>query len=395
MRFDVVSVADAGQRAIAEHAYPYVDGANVEDLGEAARHIQIDAFFWGDDYLTRLQQFMQALGARGAGELLHPVFGSRTVQVMNWRIPHDADGIDQAHVNVEFVESIAGRPFFDQTLPTQKAAAIGLAASLARAASTNRLADLIAGAVNNSPLAALDTLRSRMFGAFSAIQARVTGVIVAGLDALSFPRSWAADVAALVDGVTNLYVFTGNSLMADWRSGNDIVTLLRPVTSTTSASGVITPIVLPASIVAVAAVVDAHLAVERAVGFANTAQLVFEAEADTPTLSPVDIETVANTSRQTIEDTITLVRAAHGVEYARQICEPLKDTALAIQDAARAIIEARPPLIVRSVEAPGNLRLIAHRWYGDHTRAPELFRLNNLRLPNFIQTGDPLNAYAN
>jgi prophage DNA circulation protein len=79
---------------------------------------------------------------------------------------------------------------------------------------------------------------------------------------------------------------------------------------------------------------------------------------------------------------------------ARAITEPLKDLALVLQKAALAIIERRPPLIFRTLDGAGNLRLIAHLWYGDHSRAPELARLNNLRLPNALNKGDVLRGYA-
>ena len=77
--------------------------------------------------------------------------------------------------------------------------------------------------------------------------------------------------------------------------------------------------------------------------------------------------------------------------YKRQ----LKDAALAIQEAAVVIIEARPPLRQRIVNAPSNLHLLAHQWYGDYRRAGELARLNpQVRNPNDIDTGDILNGYS-
>lgn len=73
----------------------------------------------------------------------------------------------------------------------------------------------------------------------------------------------------------------------------------------------------------------------------------------------------------------------------------MKDQALALQDAAKAVIEARPPLVQRTLSAPGNLRLQAHLLYGDHSRATELARLNpGLRVPNNLKQGDVINAFT-
>ena len=44
--FDVLKTDDSADRAIAEHAYPYLDGADIEDLGRGARRVSIEAFFW-------------------------------------------------------------------------------------------------------------------------------------------------------------------------------------------------------------------------------------------------------------------------------------------------------------------------------------------------------------
>jgi len=60
------------------------------------------------------------------------------------------------------------------------------------------------------------------------------------------------------------------------------------------------------------------------------------------------------------------------------------------------VILQRPPLLSRTVESTSSLRLLAHRWYGDNSRALELLRLNpTLRTPYGIATGTVMRAYAN
>jgi prophage DNA circulation protein len=141
-------------------------------------------------------------------------------------------------------------------------------------------------------------------------------------------------------------------------------------------------------------VVLVHLSVVNAAVQADAAALVFDSAASDPALTAAEIETVIDDVRGEIEAAIAAARAALSLEESRAIVEPLKDMALALQDAARSVLEQRPPLLRRTIEAPGNLRLIAHRWYGDHARAPELLRLNSIRQPNALQPGDVLNALA-
>ena len=59
--FECIGTSDTVSHALVEHEYPYVDGADVEDMGAHAGHISIRAVFYGDDYETRLQVFIDAL----------------------------------------------------------------------------------------------------------------------------------------------------------------------------------------------------------------------------------------------------------------------------------------------------------------------------------------------
>lgn len=394
VKFDILKTEDSADRAVAEHAYPYIDGADIEDLGRGSRRISVEAIFYGDDYEARLQAFLAVLDQPGAGEFIHPVFGSiKSAQVVRSAVRHAADDVDQASVSIEFVESTPGNPFFDRSLPSQKADAISQHGGTATASAVSEFSDLVGCLRAANPLAGLDALRQSMTGPLLAGMAQVQGVLTSGLDVLAYPRAWGNDISALVGGILDIQDF-GSSLLADWASIQSNLTLF----DIFSAPPAIAPAQISASYAPTEAQVVAAAAltvkVNTAAGMADAAGLVLSAEAATPTLSPSEIEAIANTSRDHIECAIVDCRAIYPLERSRAITEPLKTQALAIQDAARAIIEARPPLVERTMEAPGNLRLIAHRLYGDHTRAPELFRLNNLRYPNFIQAGDKLNAYA-
>lgn len=389
--FDIVSVGDDLERALAEHAYPYLDGADIEDLGAGPRTFAVSAIFFGDDYETRLQDFLTALDTPGPGELIHPVFGTvASAQVRSRSIRHDADGVDQATVSIQFVESTPAEPFFNRSMPTQQAAAIGTASDATRETSAAALSGMIDTLHALNPLKAFDGLRSTMLAPLAAIAPLVPEVIQAGLDVLKFPRSWAADLNAIAGGVLDLQSLTDP--LQSWRAAQATLELLRPYQSASNASPPVPGIALTEA--QAQAAVAAHVAVVAATYKADSAAIVLSAEADMPTLSPPDIEVVCNDARTEIEAAIATVRLVYPLETAHAIVEALKTTALAVQDAAAAIIAARPPLLERTAGISGNLRLLAHHWYGDHSRAIELYRLNNLRLPNFIQPGDKLNAYA-
>lgn len=399
--FDIVKTDDTADRATVEHSYPYVDGSDVEDMGRGARHISVEAMFYGDDYETRLLAFVDALEGvdkrlsdstgHHASYLQHPVFGQKWVQVARYAVHLDAENIDQASVTVEFIESTPGNPFFDLTNASQKAEAItqhGAAAVVSASEAAAKLIDRLRAA---NPLSGLDTLRDTLTAPLLAIAAQ-TGVVLSGLDVLAYPRAWGNDIAALVDGILNVRDF-GSSLTADWagiRNDLDAFSIFSAPPAVAPAQ--VTSSREPTEAQAIAAAA-ATLQVNTAVGLADAASYVLVSEATTPTLSPVEIEAICNTARTALDVAIEQVRAIYGIEQSRTITEPLKDQGLAVQEAARSIIEARPPLILRTVEAPGNLRLEAHLWYADHARAPELYRLNGARSP-FVNAGDRVNAYA-
>ena len=76
-------------------------------------------------------------------------------------------------------------------------------------------------------------------------------------------------------------------------------------------------------------------------------------------------------------------------------CEALRAVADAVQTLGAKVLETRPPLVEHVTETEGNAHLLAHKLYGDFTRAAEIVRLNpQVRNPNFIAKGQVLHVYA-
>lgn len=390
--FDIVKTDDTADRSTAEHSYPYKNGSDIEDMGRGARHINVEAIFYGANYEAQLQLFLGQLDMPGSGPFVHPVFGNfEHVQVVRYAVHHEADNVDEASVTIEFVESTPSEPFFNRALPSQTADSVAQHGALATSAATEAHSSLIDRIRAANPLAMLNALRTAMTGPLLAITAQ-SGVVLSGLDVLAYPRAWGNDISALVGGLLDIRGF-GATLTADWASIQSDLNAF----SIFSSPSKIAPAQVASGITPteqqILAVTAATIQVNTAVGLANAASFMLISESATPTLSPVAIEAVANTARTAIEVAIEQLRAIYSIDQSRPITEPLKDQALAIQEAARQIIEARPPLIWRTVDTPGNFALLAHLWYGDHTRSAELYRLNGARSP-FVKTGDRIHAYA-
>jgi prophage DNA circulation protein len=406
VKFDMVKVDDAAEFSLVKHSYPYSNGADIEQMGREARAISVEAVFYGDDYETQLENFTDRLDGVApvlaafddsfkvdplGGWLVHPVFGTMFVQVGKYVIRHDAGSVDEASVSIDFVESTPSKPFFELQDTTQQAEAIGQQGAAAVAAASEAAGAVIDRVRAANPLASLESLRSALTAPLLGL-ADKTNLVLSGLDVLAYPRAWGNDISTLVNGILDVRDW-GEQLQADWASIQSDLNAFSIFSSQPSpVPPQVTSDAVPTEAQAVA-VAATSIQINVAVGLANAASFVLASEAATPTLTPGEIEAISNTARSAIDSAIAQVRITYGIEQSRTIIDPLKDQALALQEAARAIIAVRPPLIQRTVEAPGNMRLLAHLWYGDSDRAPELYRLNSARDP-FVRAGEVLNAYA-
>jgi len=389
--FDCLLVDDDGERHAMEHTRPFVDGAEMEDLGRGARRIRMKAIFFGDDYEDRLEAFVKALDEPGVGDLVHPVFGPLKAQLLPWHIHHDAENVDQAEVDLTFAESALAKPIFTAKKPAQKAAAIATTSNSARTAAADALAKAVAAC---KKLTAMSRAGLRVI---AELKAMVDTVTTSGASITGIPRAWATDVASLVSGIVDLKSFSGSSLLSDFTSAlaileSSILSLTGSDSDSDDATGSEATLALAAG--EELDQVRAHVELERALGVAEAAQAVLEAEAETPTLTPDEIEAVAAQTRGLLRQRIDDYREIYELEQARPVIEALKDVAAAVQTAAEAILEAKPPLGSHTVAARTCPRLLAHRLYGDHTRAAEIVRLNTLPDPNFLTAGTVLRVYA-
>jgi prophage DNA circulation protein len=257
------------------------------------------------------------------------------------------------------------------------------------------------GALNG--LARLNALRGQAITFLTGLNAEVRGIVSSISDPIRNALGFVADVTALtqslIDVVPTELGFLQNYAQSTFGRVDRLLASSSLTASPSSASGAspATTTAYPVSTVQLAAdtqVLTVHIATQRAVIKSQVASLVLASESIEPTLTPQQVESLVNAARASVTDAITLARVRYTIDDCRRITEPLKSLALAVQEAGRAVILARPPLVSRVVDAPAPLRLLAHRWYGDHTRSMELLRLNNLRLPNAINTGDVLNVYT-
>lgn len=423
VRFDVVNARDSWSRDIAQHEYPYIDGADVQDMGRKARNIRLSALFWGDDYDSRLQSFIAELDKRGAGELIHPIYGSMpNMQVIECQVGHDAENVDYCTVELVFLESKTGNPFFSQDYPTAQADVIFNQVQSLMDAEQSLMDKVLAPLRDAKKLMSKSkALASAALNMLLIFRGEITGFVGSTTDFVQYPGAFISDLQSAVSLTSQNATSSGSSVsaasaisqtnatMSDWGESHRQLTEIANLPTALVSGEKTAPVDMPAGVsVADIAELIAMVTIVVAGELAQDAADIFSNEDINSLLSPTEIERIANDTRQFIQTAIDQHRAQYadatqdvsssptalGIAW-QPVVEGLKDIALAVQQLAANMITTRPPLIQRQVDSVSNLHLVAHRWYGDYRRAVELQRLNpQLRNPNNLQPGDMLYAYA-
>ncbi|WP_454833140.1 DNA circularization protein [Pseudomonas veronii] len=426
MPIQVVSENLQWQRALSEHGTPFKDGDSVVDLGRGARRLPMQIIVYGVNYEIELQNLLAALGQRGPGELIHPIYGSLSVVSHSVDVKHDADNPDSAQVSLVFVEDTPDLPFFarqfefvdigvleqDDAYRWQDGVfdlfgridslvseiqswigggwvgliekALGLPGIFLRVQQLrSQILGVVSGVISmaKNPSAAFDPLVDLFRTPTqirSSIQYNTPSTSAALLSRAGVPATMPGG-----DSLTTEPARAANAFLISARQG------VAPDASLLPERMPDDPI--EASGFALVVLVITELAAAHAQAVA----IVIEDESKNPTLSPAELEGLVNLVRSLVQGAILLHRRLFEVETSLPVIEALRNTAAMIQARARQVILLSPPMIEREVESPASLRLLAHHWYGDHERAIELIRLNpDLKTPHNIPAGRMLRAYA-
>lgn len=393
--FDVEVIQDVLEWSVAQAEYPYLDGGELEDLGRRAQRIELTAIWFGPDYEQRVQQFLRAASTPGSAELIHPVLGSIRARLVSAQLSHEADSVDSCRAQLVFLEDALGKPLFDRTLAAQKAEQVESVATRLDERAAERFSLDVGRLTQIKDVAArLEQFRDAALGQLTRLARQVNSIIYSGMDVIDFPQGFVADLRSVLDSIAwphlssgdpdNLTPEVASERLDAFMATRSNLAACNPVADSATAAS--PPVDQP---------ITRLLQLSVATTLARVAADCLAAELAQPLLSPGQVEQVSNAARMPLQGVIQQLRQSLPLEQARPLVEACRQLAWQVQEAARAVILLRPPLLTRTVEAEGSLVLIAHRWYGDYRRATELLRLNpSLRQPNFIPAGARLHAYA-
>lgn len=93
-------------RRTTTHEYPLRDVPFTEDMGRKARRYSVSAYVIGNDYMAQRDRLLTALEKGGSATLIHPFYGSVTVNVDGEiKVQHSRDNGGMCTISLQFVES--------------------------------------------------------------------------------------------------------------------------------------------------------------------------------------------------------------------------------------------------------------------------------------------------
>lgn len=137
VEFDCQVVDDDLGHRLAEHTYPYRNGADLEDMGRRARRTRLRAVFMNDadrskgvGYEAKLNAFLEVADEGKTGLFQHPLMGSWQAKCSTFPVHHEHSARDMATMEVEFVEDGTNTSLPDMFSVSQAKADVEEAATL-------------------------------------------------------------------------------------------------------------------------------------------------------------------------------------------------------------------------------------------------------------------------
>jgi prophage DNA circulation protein len=187
--------AEIGRRTSLKE-YPGRDKPLVEDLGRASRKFTLDMYVLGENYDADRDALRQALEKRGAGELIHPWWGTMRVTLQGQaRVTESTKQGGIAHFTATFIE--AGD---ELDLVSKAATDLAVVSSVSSVRTAIQAQFARAFSVANAVTAVVQDAVSAIQDVASAINL-IRGKIAAVLQVVDDAK---AAIDAVVDGVTDL-----------------------------------------------------------------------------------------------------------------------------------------------------------------------------------------------
>lgn len=372
--FSVESTDLEAGRRVQVHEYPQRDKPFAQDMGRHTRRLEFDAFVVGADYINQANALLAAVEKVGAGQLVHPFFGSMSVNALPCKVVFDK-ALSFATFHFVFVE--AGELVFPSVTNSTVALSRDAAAGLDGASQSwfagvfqtlNQISNVAAWALTTYGKV-LNFLANPVFALSSMLG---FGTLPGNLSSLFALFGSPAALAGSFSGLLNL-VAVGKRL-----SGNDamLVPMVRGLTRMAVDPTLANP-VAPTS----GSVVDGKNYVNQAaiLGQARQALLVQAVGLSSYLSCSVYNDVLAVIAELAAAlDAEMLLTADDGVYQALQVARSamFEDLSVRSRDSAR-LVSYIPDDVLPAL-------VVAYNYYGDCTRGDEIVSRNKVVSPGFV-----------
>jgi len=427
------------------HEYPRRDRPYSEDMGRAAKEWRLSFFVAGDDYDIQRDRLIEALDAPGAATLVHPFLGTFSAVAIDPRWSESTRALGMCTFQVTFAES-GLEAYPATTLDTRREVL-----QAADAAETSLLGDFLDDwSIDGLLGVSLDVMLRDVRALFDGLESVVGGVADQLADVIRFPANLAGIVMggfnrlrnAVMRPVNALDLYSDRSRLVGGASTLTAVPAGSVSTANTSgetASRVmLTPGTPPRAARVLVGIVGASAAVEapaeetpwrqqRASNIRLARQLVGRAAAVTAARIVADTDWMSRSDAEaTGDDTLALIdlalaagvrtndpalslsgtgnganagtatgqAAAEAGVVSDEVYQAFQVLRHAVVSDLRQRAVARPGLSTYTPQVTLPALVVAHRLYGDATRADEICVRNGVRHPGALRGGMTLEVLS-
>lgn len=337
---------DGGRRTVL-HEYPQRDKPYSEDMGRKARGFAVDGYVIGDDYMEQRDDLIKALEEVGAGELIHPYFGTLQVTVKTFKVSESSIEGRMARFSIVFDE--AGERFFPNR-ETDKVAAVSAAADEVSSQAADDFADSFS-VEDASEYVATDAIS--LFSTFAGTIGDAQNFVGDLTSLVKKPLSLAAQVQDLIASVGSLKTLLSISSFGSRSTSSSSSTQEKlKATNNEAATSLIRQTAVAEA--AKAAAEETYETRSDALNERDEIVAVIDGEAE--------VTSSVNTYTALIDLRATLVQAVPQ--------------------------EGLPELVSYPVLSTKSALVLAYEIYGNALRGDEIVRRNKVRHPGFVGVGN-------
>lgn len=359
--------AEVGRRT-ALHQYPLRDKPYAEDMGRAARSFTFDAYVLGDDYMTKRDALIAALEKKGTATLVHPYYGTMRVKLLRpARVQQNTRRGGMAVFSIAVVED-GGLQF-----PTQSADTQASVKTKADALNTAATSDFVSK-FNISGLP--DKYVSDLSTEIDATLSSLTSTVTATTSPISSLIRQPANMAGAIVGTMHEVLAQATEPLCALNLYGDLFDASgsMPIVTTTS-----TRRQQATSAQAV------HLITQR-----SAVAEACRASAEASYSSRDQALTIMSTLLDAIDAQQLVTGVSTGDPIDGDVYEALEALRASVVEDLRTRGAQLPSLISYKPDATLPALVVAHRLYGDATRADEIVTRNHITHPLFVPGGEPL-----